>query len=193
MPLYKVEKNKNLFQTNSELHLIPEFSALDRDARLADRLMRFVILVADYDSPLKQHPEKKRRELAILAAGGKVQEVNHTSLDMRSRKIAEGKDEMVEAAIKKYREIQYNEDRNTLEAIQTQIDTIKTTIITPTSDVDELVKRNKLIASLPELLETKKRIARMSNIVEEVFESETSIEAKPMSLVDKIALENQAE
>jgi hypothetical protein len=33
----------------------------------------------------------------------------------------------------------------------------------------------------------------MSNIVEEVFESETSVEAKPMSLVDKIALENQAE
>lgn len=172
------------------LRLIPEFDVLDR-SRLDDRLMRFVMLVADYDSPLKQHPEKKRRELAILSSGGKVQDHNHTALDMRSRQIVEGRDSDVEAAIKKYREIQYNEDREMLIVVNSQIDSIKTMILEKTFDVDELKKRNALLLTLPELVETKKKLAKMANMEEEVFESETAGESRPVSLIDKVALEQQ--
>lgn len=189
--LYQIQKNKPVNESAPGLLLIPEFETLFYDARVGDKWMRFVMLVADYDSPLKQHQEKKRRQLAILSAGGKIEEIKHNTLDVKSRAIVDGKNDKIEAAIKKYREIQYNEDKETLIVINTQIESIKTVVATPTLDVDELKKRNALLAGLPDLVETKKQIARMANMEDMVFETAESVDSKPMSLIDKVAMENQ--
>lgn len=189
--LYQIKKGKSIFESNQGLRLIPEFANIESDPKTAEKFMEFVILVADYQSPLRQHPEKKRRELAVLAAGGKVQNANHAALDLRSRELVEGKNEKVELAIRKYRQIQHNDDKEMLDVISTQIEAIKTTVLAPSADVDELAKRNKLLQTIPDLIETKKRLARITGIEDEVFLDETTTETKPMSLIDKVALENQ--
>ena len=189
--LYQITKSRPVNESAPGLLLIPEFEALFYDGRVGDKWMRFVMLVADYDSPLKQHPERKRREMALLAVGFTTEETKHTTLDSKARAIRDGKNEKIEAALKKYKEIQFNEDKETLMVINTQIESIKRAVMEPTTDATILKARNALLDGLPDLIEVKKKIARMSNITEEVFENETTTDSRPMSLIDKVALENQ--
>ena len=200
--LYQIERGKSVFDSHNGLRLIPEFAALEEDARVGDKWMRYVMLVADYKSPLKQHPITKRKELAILSAGGKIQNRNHETLDLRAREIVEGKNPKVEAALAKYLEIQHDEDRDMLEIINKQIELIKKTIMSSTTKVDgkdvpvetdELKKRNALLMTIPDLVEAKKKLARIADIKDEVFIEETSQEVKPLSLVDRIYQETQQE
>lgn len=188
--LYNIQKNKSVFDSAPGLRLIASFQALDDPKDTQDRKMRFVMLVADYKSPLRQHPEKQRRKLAAMECGYKIMDTTHDTLDYRARLLLEGKDEKVEAAILKYHEIQYNEDIGNLEMIDRQIDNIKDVIKSPTADLDELKKRNTLLQTLPELVETKKRLARIAGMKEAEMASMEISEDKPLSLIDKIHAES---
>lgn len=185
--LYAIQKNKSIYDSAPGLRLIKEFADLERGE--GDK-MKFVMLVADYKSPLKQHPEQRRRELAALECGYKVMDKTHATLDFRAREVVAGKDEKVEAAIKKYREIQFNEDRGNMEMITQQIENIKEVLKQKTDDVDELQKRTKVLQTLPELVETRIRLAKIAGLKEEDTGETPAGEQRALSLIDKIHEEN---
>jgi hypothetical protein len=189
--LFRIEKRKSIWESNPELRLIKEFKEIEETSK-DDKKIRFVMLVADYKSPLRQHPEKKRRELAALQAGYTVQDNSHTTIDFRGKKLIDGKDPLIEAAIKEYHKIQYNEHMDGLEIIQKQIDNIKTLTNLPAEDALELTRRSTLIQSLPQLYLTKRELLAQAGVEEKIAE-ETSAIDRPMSLIDEIALENQKE
>lgn len=144
------------------------------------------MLVADYQSPLKQHPEPKRRELAALEAGWVVQSNAQKTIDARGKILVDGKDKDVERAIAKYREIQHNEDRELLSLYDTQLGNIKAAILVTSSDPDELKKRNLLLESIPSLKESKNRLAKLTDL-EDLIQKEEEDAGIERSLIDKIA------
>src|SRR5690606_28613191 len=105
---------KDFFELNPGAKAIEEFN------KCSSRQMFFVCLVADrdYDSPLRTLPERTRREKAVVIAGY-PREGNRP--DKNARNLINGKVESVEAAITKYYEIQFDEDKAMLHAINAQI------------------------------------------------------------------------
>lgn len=186
--LFKLEKRKSIWESNPELRLIKEFAQIEETSK-DDKKMRFVMLVADYKSPLRQHPEKKRRELAALQAGYTVQDNSHSTIDFRGKKLIDGKDPLIEAAIERYKSIQYNEHMDGLDIIQKQIDNIKSLTEKPAEDALELTRRSTLIQSLPQLYLTKRELLAQAGVEDKINE-EVGTSDKPLSLIDELAIEN---
>jgi len=126
--LFKINQTDNVFDLNPGLHSIPEFAKLDdpdinaRTPEVRDRRIKFVILFSDKKSPLRTLPEKQRREEAAKLAGYLME---GKRLDRNGRSVVGGEVEVIEAAIKKYREIQFDEDEDTLRTLYSQIQEIK--------------------------------------------------------------------
>jgi len=186
--LFKVEKRKTIWESNPELRLISQFAKIEENSK-DDKKMRFVMLVADYKSPLRQHPEKKRRELAALQSGYTVQDNSHTTIDFRGKQLIDGKDKVVEAAIAEYKKIQHNEHMDGLEIIQKQIDNIKTLTNTPAEDALELSRRSTLIKDLPSLYTTKRELLTLAGYEEKI--NEESGTERTLSLLDELHIESE--
>lgn len=112
--IYGKDGPKDFFELNPGAKAIPEF------AERTSQQMWFVCLVADHDhdSPLRTLPEDRRRYHAALTAGYQMEA---TRPDKNTRNLLAGKVATVEKAIAKHREIQYDEDKESLEAITRQI------------------------------------------------------------------------
>lgn len=107
---------KDFFEMNPGALAIPEFSVLSSNQMFA------VTLIADrdFDSPLRTLSEKDRREKAVLIAGYK-READGKRPDKNARNIIDGKVASVEEALKKYYEIQYDEEKAMLSSLNAQI------------------------------------------------------------------------
>lgn len=112
--LFKLIEGQDFFELNPEARAIKEFN------ERTSQQMWVVSLVADYESPLRQKSEKDRREIAVGIAGYK-KEADGKRFDKNARNIIEGKVPTVELAIAKYRELQYDEDQEMLQAVNSQI------------------------------------------------------------------------
>lgn len=184
--MYVVPKRGSVYEANSGLRLISEFAAIEGND---DKKMRFVMLVADYKSPLRHHPDQKRRNLAALEAGWTIQDNALRTLDFRGKKVADGKDKAVEAAIAKYRELQKDEDMELLALYDSQIENIRATLSVKSTDVDELKKRSALLEGLPELAKAKRELAKTTGTDVEILD-ETPVAAN-LSLIDRVAMESK--
>lgn len=155
--------SQDIFKTYPELSQMAEF------VHLTDKQMRALIWFADYRSPLRQKPRDERMKLACLQAGYKPMQDKNTTLEFRAREIMGGSLEAWNTALAKYMSLQHDEDREMVDLVDAQVDNIRSLISTPTSDEALLEKRNKLINSLPELRETKRKLAKMANMEETIM------------------------
>lgn len=105
---------KDFFEMNPGARAIEAFN------NLRSRQMFFVCLVADRDndSPLRTQPERTRRERAVVICGYPME---GTRPDKNARDLINRKVESVEKAIIAYKDIQYDEERAMLDAINAQI------------------------------------------------------------------------
>lgn len=112
---FKEAIDREFFELNTGAEAIDEFN------RLTSRQMFFVCLVADrdQDSPLRTLPEFVRRTKAAEIAGWPLEDGKR--LDKNGRNLVAGKVESVEAAITKYRELQYDEQADMFDAVDRQI------------------------------------------------------------------------
>ena len=110
--LFKIKKDVPLLELNPEMAVIEEF------AKLTDKQMMVVMLVADYKSPLRSLPDRTRREKACLTAGYGMEDDRPNK---NVRDIVHGKVHRIEEALAKYKELQYDETREAIEAIDAQI------------------------------------------------------------------------
>jgi hypothetical protein len=178
--LFKVDNN-DFFLTNPSASSIPEFAECNSNE------MKYVAMYVDYLSPIRQQPDGERKRLAALAAGYPPQSTHDKTFQPKVREMINGQKPKVEAAIKKYRELQYNEDRELLRLYQTHIDNIKTIVNSPTDDVDEAKKRGAMLLTIPELRKSQRELARTVGLEDEiVLIQEESIENRKMSTLDKV-------
>lgn len=150
--LFKVEHNKDIFELNPELKAIEEF------ARLTPRQMQYVVLATDYRSPFRKLTIEDRKKEAALSAGYKL-ETTGKRLDNNARNLVQGKVGNVEAAVKKYRELQRDEDYETLLSLSTLIAQVREANNLPNknmADLKAVVDMN--IGKLDKLMKTKKEL-----------------------------------
>lgn len=188
--LFKVEPNKDVFSLNPQAKAIEEFS------HMTSKMFTCLILYADYKSPLRQKPPADRFRLAAIQAGYKVDSHHQTQLEKRARELFAGDNVYWEAGLKKYMEIQHDEDREYLSMIDQQIENIRSMLKTATDDEAQIKKRNEILSGLPGLIETKRKLSRILDMEEEIMgntESETNGEPRKLSLVDKLNEELQAD
>lgn len=125
--LFKLHYEQSPFSLNDGLKAIKEFVCL------SDRQFTTVALFADYESPLRKLPDIQRREQAAIVAGYQME---GKRLDKNGRNFVDGKVKTMEAAIRKYKEIQFDKDKETLAGIDRQI-----------YEIMEIVKEDKVKAA----------------------------------------------
>lgn len=186
--LFIPKPNKDIFAQYPELEAFPEFKAL------TDKQMKTLIWFADYRSPFRQKPQDERMKLACLKAGYITMKDKNQTLEFRAREIMGGKLEVWNDALKSYMKMQHDEDREMVDLVDSQIENIRSVLATKTDDEALLEKRNKLINSLPDLRETKRKLARMANMEELVMgiaeSNEEEGNKRSLSLIDRVVEEN---
>lgn len=186
--LFNPKRGQNIFKTHPELESIAEFEALN------DKQMKTLIYFADYKSPFRQRPKDDRFRLAAIEAGYKVDAQKNITLEVRARELYDGKIDKWNDAYKKYMVMQHNEDMEMLALVDMQLENIRHLMGTPTDDVAELEKRNKLINSLPDLRTTKAKLAASSGLEDYVSGAGDTVEEsgkRQLSLLDKVVSEQQ--
>lgn len=161
--LVRVIHGQDIFELNPQLRAVQEFNALD-----SSRQMSFVALVADYETPWKHKHGKERRE-AVAKEIGYPLEKDGKRLDKNGREIVSGKLPKVEAAILKYRELCFHEDKEMEDAFSKQIQNI-TRLMNVEISVDEkdlgvsmdmVEKSSKLAKLLPEMKKSKNEVMKL--------------------------------
>ncbi len=150
--LFKVESSKDVFELNPELKAIEEFE------RLTARQMVYIILATDYRSPFRKQSIEERKHQSAIAAGYKL-ETTGKRLDNNARNLVQGKVGNVEAGIKKYRELQRDEDYETLLSLSSLIAQVRDANNLPNKSMNDLkavVDMN--IGKLDKLMKTKKEL-----------------------------------
>jgi hypothetical protein len=195
--LYKIVHDKEVFDLN------PELLAIEGFARLTDRQFRYVALYADRLSPLKTLPDKERRERAAKIAGYKL-EPDGKRLAKDGREVISGKVESIEKAIALYRELQFDENQDTLDTVNAQIQEIKNYLKSDKSTAKDHGKALEIAAKLserlPGLVETKQKLETLLQITTvykpevitgtsmDLENEEGSIDSEELSTIDQYHL-----
>lgn len=201
---------KDFFELNPGARGIEKFNAC------SSRQMLFVCFVADrdYDSPLRTLPEHQRRTKAALYSGYGMEgdRPDKNARNLINKKIAD-----VEAAITEYREMQWDEERAMLDAINAQIQetldamaldkreaarVVKTKTEKKTGNVEKIeyvdsklltdlrLGAAKLGKELPQLRATKKQLLESIRIASPVAEDFITYSSQDVSDEDVAATEN---
>lgn len=158
---------------------------------LTDKMFRCLVLFADYKSPFRLKPREDRFKLAALEAGYSIDSHHQNQLEKRARELIAGDNKYWNEALKKYMSMQHDEDREVLEMVDQQIDNIRSMVKTPTEDEAQILKRNKILADLPGLIETKRKLSRIMGKEEELMGSVQEEQRQERSLVDEFNEEIQ--
>ncbi len=159
--LFKVKASSNTFELNPGLKAISEFE------RLTERQMTYVILSADYKSPFRKLTPDARKQQAALAAGYEM-EADGKRLKTTGRNLVNGQTGTVEAAIKRYRDLQYDEDYETLISLNALLTQIRELNMKPDKTAVELDKAVTLnVGKLDKLLETKRKVEELLDMRED--------------------------
>ena len=153
--LYKIEHDKSIIDTNPELKSIKEFD------NCTDRQLKWVFLTYDYKTPYKGMKFEERKLKVAMDVGYKY-EKGERRLDKNARNLLNGNTGTVQAAIKQFMEMQWDEDRETLNAYDQQLEELRSflkekdknhaAIKTAISVMKELVGLQKLRRDLMESL-----------------------------------------
>jgi hypothetical protein len=154
---FKLRLNHDVFEDNPELRTVPEFSG----ATFSDRMMKYVMLVAWYKSPLRMKDLEDRKFKAAIWAGYKLEKDSNRP-DVNMRNVITGKVATIEAAIRAMRALNPNEWK-IVEGMQCQIDEILDVFKKPGKTIVEIEKAAKLMGLLPELLKRKKEVLEILN------------------------------
>jgi len=183
--LFTVKPNKSIFDVNPELNSIREFAVLN------SKQMTYVAFASDYQSPFRQLPLKQRKEKAILQAGYRV-DSDGKRPDKNARDIIAGKNPKINAAIRKYMDIQYDEDHENINAYDTQLGEIRAFFKKPGKDPDDLKRAVDMMKVYKDLVKTRKDLLKSLGLRDdEEFLSEDNDEtSKEVSTLDLVNQEN---
>lgn len=160
--LFRIEQGKDFFDLNPEAKAIEEFG------RCTARQMDYVALATDYKTPFRKLSIEERKYQAAMTAGYKL-EKNGKTLDTNTRNLLNDKVGNVVAAIKKYKELMRDEDREIDLSIGKLIEDIRALNAKPDKTALELEKAvNLTTGKLDKLLETRKKVQEILELRSEI-------------------------
>lgn len=193
--LFKVEADKSVFETNPGLKADPVFS------KSPERTLRYIFLMYDYKSPYRQLPIPKRRDLCLELSGfkrekrkdlkpGRQQSWDKSAYDVSRLAVPTAK-----GAYNRFKEIQHDEDMETLIAYDQQIEQFRDIMKKKTKDDHELKFALAVMKEMPKLLAARKEIIENLDLVEEQYLPEIEVEEpqedkEELSTLDKLNMGN---
>ena len=176
--LFKVDLNKTVKELNPEIEVINEFKDVP------DRNLKYIFLVHDYESPFRKLPMDQRKEKVAFSVGFKV-EKGRPVLDKNARNIMGGKNPKVERAIKAFKRLIYDSDRDTYQSLEDLISNIRVEIRAPGKSSQDMKHKASLAKDLPSLAQTLKQLAQILDI-KETTEDESDNEEVQISTLEMV-------
>ncbi len=178
--LFKIT-DKPLYEENPSLNAVPEFR------EKSERMLRYVFLVYDFDSPYRKIPLEKRKEKCVILAGYKY-ESDGKRLDKNARDIISGNNVTVNTIINAFMGLQDNTEKAMLAALDEQL----------YEWIELMKKKNKSIKESDLVLKISKELPgfmrrkqELEDIVDGRVGDESPEESKPMSTLDEVNSMNQ--
>lgn len=175
--LFKIN-DKPLFDENPGLMAIPEF--VDKP----ERLLRYIFLVYDFESPYRKIPFEMRKEKCAVIAGYKY-EKDGKRLDKNGREVISGSNPLVSGLVKVFMELQGDPDKELLVAYRDMLQDMKELMRKKNKTEKETGLVLKISKDLPDLIRKQKEL-------EDLIESREGALAapeepsRPMSTLDEI-------
>lgn len=145
--------NKPLYKDNPEILGISEFDSVD------DRLLKWIFFVYDYESPYRKIPFEQRKEL--IADKYLFSESKGTKFDKLCKEALKGQYPPVQKAIAAFKEMQYDDDRETLESVKLAIRDLREMLGKPASNFKEAKDKADLGSKIRQLAEEKKMLEQL--------------------------------
>ena len=178
--LYRVN-DKPILEEHPEISQIPEL------AGLADKVLKWIFMVYDWEGPYRKLPLAKRRE---IAANKMLYTPNRkTNFDKYVTKLLKGEVAEVNHGIAAFNEQQYDEDRETLEDLKEGIRDIRKLMRTEAKTFKDGKDKADLAKKLREMAEEKKVIEEIFDIRDGISSDEDYFE-KSASVLDEY-MENE--
>lgn len=174
--LFRVEPKKSVRTLNPELESIEAFY------KIPERNLEYIFLVYDYESPYRKLPLEQRKEKVAFMVGFK-KEKGRNVLDKNARNIMNGKNAPTQKALEAFRELIYDSDRDTYQSIEDLISNIRRELRTPSKGSQDMKHKAALAKDLPALSQTKKQLAQILEIKDDV-EEESEDENEKMSTLE---------
>lgn len=184
--LFKVTEHNDVFKDNPELESIEAF------AKCTNRQLKFVFYAYDYKSPLRQMQLSDRLDKAARLAGYKT-EKGKSILDKNGRNIVAGNVNTVNAAVRVFKEIQHDQDKETLLALDEQTRQIIQLARKEGKDAKELKTSVEISKQLPVIAKIKKELIDILDMRGEIpttDEVDDTINDEQLSTLDLIHREN---
>jgi hypothetical protein len=180
--LYKVT-NSSLFKDNPELSTIKEF------ASIPDKILKWVFLVYDYEGPYRKLPLKERREFA--AKKHLFTESGRTKMDKYVKEMLETGIPEVNHAIATFKEIQYDEDRETLNALDEAIRDLRSVLRRPAENFKDAKAKADLAPKMRMMAEERKKLAEIFEFRDELQDDEDDLTRSASLLDDYLETEDE--
>jgi len=159
--LFRVEFGKDFFELNPEAKAIEEFG------RCTSRQMDYVALATDYKSPFRKLAIEDKKYQAAMVAGYKLKK-DGKAPDTNTANLLNDKVGNVVAAIKRYKELMRDEDREVDLSIGKLIEDIRVLNSKENKTALEIEKAvNLTTGKLDKLLETRRKVREILELREE--------------------------
>jgi hypothetical protein len=136
--LIKITEN-DVFKDNPELSVIPELKSLKSNE------LKFIALVYDYESIYRQHPMEDRKLRAAKALKMTTKDGTYTT---EGKKLAELHTKKYQTAVEAYQEMQFDADKESLQAYDEQMKQYRDFLSKKDKDSDELSLAPKIQTAL---------------------------------------------
>lgn len=180
--LFKVDLKKTILETNPDIETIEEF------VDVPDRTLKYLFLVYDYETPYKKLPLEQRKEKVALKVGFKL-EKGRNIFDKNARDVMNGNNKKANIALKAFKELIYDSDKETLKSIDDLMSNIREEIRTPGRNAADMKNKAALAKELTSLASTRKQLAQILEIqdisVEEEDEESSDNKVSTLELLNE--------
>jgi hypothetical protein len=177
--LFLLEKDKTVLESN------PQFKIFEEFGDCTDRELRYIALVYDYDTPLRSLPLKERKEYAADMSGYKREPGGR--LDKNARTALGGGLPKVQKAIAKYNSLQYDQEKELLNALSVQINQVIDLMKKEDKEDSDWDLIKKLTPELPKMISQKKELEVVIGYREP--DQKDELDDEPLSALDLFHLE----
>lgn len=173
--LVRVVHNKSIFEENPEISAIEDFSVL------TERQMKYVALLCDYRSPFRQIPAEDRGLMVAKEVGYKTDSNGKVFGD--TLKMVRGGNKKINDAIRKYVELQYDEEHEILISYRKTLRSLAETMVNSKGrDMMDFVK------TLPDIIRSKRELEDLIFLPAELEEQDDEDYLEALSLVDLVGI-----
>ena len=159
--LVDINKQGKVSTENNKWMLVPEFKALENTKGLGDKIMCYIVLMHDYQSPYRFKPEKQREAKVCEEVFG-----NPNFLVSKS--------ETIKAAINKYKSLQYDPLLEQYSLYNSKILELQTLITDTTLTMENAREVQELIVDMNVMLKKREEVVDM--VVKKNNEDDDQIE-----------------